>query len=329
MRVYISDPSKLTTNTADTQPYVEIRSTGKVWTPDVDTSEEWVDIYQEEPKTRWVLSDIFSNWDGATSNAKQTLVSGWNNIVLPIDRAFVHGADLSAITYFRIFQLPGYTYNEVEWRFDQIRIVDWTEFERCDNFAMWRDRPAQENQYQYVNDTQGQAEGVSCIACEDVLITTVNSYRLEMWPGLEYAMPAMYDQNDLKLQLKFYLDEKNVAWFNKWIHFRVELGKKGFRVLDDTLTPPAWKWGFTPDNNCINMSVGVTGDLPYTFKAGWQTITFNFSDYAAKITGDFNIRQLGYLRVILTPIDFKPTERESDHVEYVTYKLDDIRILKK
>ena len=181
---------------------------------------------------------------------------------------------------------------------------------------MWRDRPAQQNQYSYFNDTVGMAEGTGCVACIDHLFTAVACYRLEMWPGLNYAFPATYDLDDLKLQLKFYVDQYDVEWFNKFVHFRVELGNSAF-------TPN----GFTPDNNAIEMSIGATTDDPLNLVAGWNTLTFNFSDFAANpsnIKGDFDIRNLGYFRVILTPLD-----ATAEDYGYRTYKLDDIRILKK
>lgn len=313
MRVYISDPSKMTTAVVGDEPLVEIRSTGEVATsgtpyPYVETNN----------RHYWRLQDIFKNWDNAKPSAKQTLVAGWNNIVLPLDQAAVQGCDLKEITYFRLYQMHGQaSYNEVEWRFDQIRIIDWTEFELCDNFAMWRDRPAQQNQYNYVNDTKGQAEGKGCIACEDVLFSAVNSYRLEMWPGLDYAMPAMYDYKDLKMQLKFFVADDDLAFFNEKVHFRVELGKKGFNAETQA-------WTFSPDNNAIEMGIGASTSDPLNLKSGWNTMDFDFSKFESAIVGDFDIRKLGYFRIILSPIGTTNAD-----VNYRTYKLDEIRIVKK
>lgn len=319
IRMYISDPAKLTKVVSGGEPLVEIRSTGPDGTP---TAEKPYPYIETDVRAYWSLNEIFTNFDGAKPSAKQTLVAGWNNIVLPLSKATHNALKLNGINYFRLYQMHGQaSYEEVEFRFDQIRIVDWTEFERCDNFAMWRDRPAQQNQYQYVNDTEGKVEGTSCVACQDVLFTAVNSYRLEMWPGLEYAMPAMFDYNDLKLQLQFYVAENSVEFFNKFMNFRVEVGSK-------TLVDGVWK--FTPDQNDINMSVGVGDNHPYTFKAGWQTMTFNFSDYTDRINGAFNYRKLDYFRIILSPIAYDPNdEAKPDPALYVTYKLDDIRVLQK
>ena len=307
LRIYISDPSKMTTAVRGEEPYIELRSTSALGK------------YEEvETKYLWHLNDHFTNMDDATPHAKQTLKAGWNNIVLPFDATYNgRTPDKTGITYFRMFQMHGQSsYNEVEYRFDQIRVIDWTEFEKCDNFAMWHDRPAQQNQYSYFNDTVGMAEGTGCVACIDHLFTAIACYRLEMWPGLNYAFPATYDLDDLKLQLKFYVDQYDVEWFNKFVHFRVELGNSAFNPGD-----------FTPDNNAIEMSIGATTDDPLNLVAGWNTLTFNFSDFAANpdnIKGDFDIRNLGYFRVILTPLG-----ATAEDYGYRTYKLDDIRILKK
>ncbi len=319
VRMYIDDPTKLNTTVSGGEPLIEIRSTGEVITP-----EKPYPYLETDSRAYWSLNTIFSNWDSPTASAKQALHAGWNNIVLPISKATHNQLNLKKINYFRVYQmhgLPTGSYQDVEFRFDQIRIIDWTEFERCDNFAMWRDRPAQQNQYQYVNDTEGKIEGTSCIACKDVMFTAVNSYRLEMWPGLAYAMPSMFDYKDLKLQFKFYVAENSVEFFNKYVNFRVEVGCK-------TLVEGVWK--FTPDSNDINMSVGVGGEKPYTFTAGWNTMTFNFSDYEARINGQFDIRKMDYFRIIMTPMNYDPNkEKDPDPVKYITYKLDDIRILQK
>ena len=319
VRMYIDDPTKLNTTVSGGEPIIEIRSTGEVITP-----EKPYPYLETDSRAYWSLNTIFSNWDSPTASAKQALHAGWNNIVLPISKATHNQLNLKKINYFRIHQmhsLPAGSYQDVEFRFDQIRIIDWTEFERCDNFAMWRDRPAQQNQYQYVNDTEGKIEGTSCIACKDVMFTAVNSYRLEMWPGLAYAMPSMFDYKDLKLQFKFYVAENSVEFFNKYVNFRVEVGCK---TLKDGV------WQFTPDSNDINMSVGVGGEKPYTFTAGWNTMTFNFSDYEARINGQFDIRKMDYFRIIMTPMNYDPNkETNPDPVKYITYKLDDIRILQK
>ena len=321
IRMYIDDVSKFITmdTGAHGEPIVELRSTDALGT-------------YEEVNTRvfWSLTDIFTNMDDATENAKQTLHSGWNNIVLPFDRAqqwgFNDDYNITNLTYFRIHQMykKGAIYNPdfkpTVFKFDQIRIIDWTEFDNCDNFAMWRDRPAQQNQYNYVDDTEGKVEGRSCIACEDVLMNGISSYRLETWPGLEYAMPAMYTPEDLAFQCKLYLDDPEV--FTQYWNFDFEIASE-----------------FTPDDNGFDIGFGPSGE-PWpdgiVLKQGWNTIKFNFADYMTqpsdtgtrpyKFWGgeEFNPRKFTYFRLVFTPID-QPKAK----VTYHTFKIDDIRIVKK
>lgn len=321
IRMYIDDISKFIT--MDTgmhgEPIIEIRSTDALGT-------------YEEVNTRvfWSLTDIFTNMDDATENAKQTLHSGWNNIVLPFDRAqqwgFNEDYNITNLTYFRFHQMykKGNVYvpdfKPTNFKFDQIRIIDWTEFDNCDNFKMWRDRPAQQNQYSYLDDTEGKAEGRSCIACKDVLMNGISSYRLEMWPGLEWAMPAVNNPEDLAFQCQLYLDDPEN--FAKYWNFDFEIASE-----------------FTPDDNGFDLGFGPSG-LPWpegtAFKQGWNTIKFNFADYMTQPddTGtrtykywggaEFDARKFTYFRLVFTPIDQPNAE-----VKYHTFKIDDIRIVRK
>ena len=298
LRVYISDPSKITTAASGDTPYVEIRSTGEVWTPDVT---DWNSIYREEPKTFWRLSDIFDNWQNASASAKQTLTAGWNNIVLPVSKAARQACDLSAITYFRIWQLNGQTYQDVEWRFDEIRIIDWTEVNNCDNFTMWFDGMAGDNCPSYVD------EGDGSVGVGNYLMTGSNdSFRLKMWEGLEYAIPAVFVPNDLKLQVKFKCDDP--AFFAAHMHIRMELGTT-----------------HTADSKSINVSNGYSTPRPVELQAGWNTLSFNLSD---GVVGDgFNPRQIKLIRFILNPdwtID-APTAL----VGYHNYRIDEVRLVEK
>ena len=324
--MYIEDISKFITMSvgAHGEPIVELRSTDALGS-------------YEEVNTRiwWSLTDIFTNMDKATENAKQTLHSGWNNIVLPFDRAnfnqFNGDYNISNLTYFRFHQQyrNGSLYNPDfkpnVYIYDEIRVIDWTEFDDCDNFAMWRDRPAQQNQYSYFDDTEGKVEGRSCVACVDVLMNGISSYRLEMWPGLEYAMPAMYDPEDLAFQCKLYLDDPDN--FTKYWNFDFEIASE-----------------FTPDDNGFDIGFGPSG-LPWpediVLQQGWNTIKINFADYMTQPNdneatmdeyhpykywggADFNPRKFKYFRLVFTPFDQPNAE-----VTYRTFKIDDMRIVRK
>ena len=308
IRMYIDDVDKfITLDTGEHgEPIIEIRSTEALGT-------------YEEVNTRvfWSLTDVFTNMEHATENAKQTLHSGWNNIVLPFDRAQQYGFtpdyDIDNLTYFRFHQMykkgsiivPDF--KPTVFKFDQIRVIDWTEFEACDNFAMWRDKPAQQNQYSYVDDTQGQAQGRSCITCEDVLMNGISSYRLEMWPGLEYCIPAVNNVEDLAFEFKFMIDDP--ALLMEHFQFNVEIASH-----------------FTPDTNGFDFAYGMHGDpWPIELKEGWNTIKVNFEDVMSSLEGaDWDPHCIRYFRLILTPID-----QTNAQVTYHTFKLDDLRIVRK
>lgn len=305
IRVYISDPSKLKPKAYGIEPYIELRTT------------ESLTEYEEadNARIRWSLSDNFTNInykDGQPIEddaPRQTLVAGWNNIVLPFDKCTTRapGFKENNITYFRMYHIHGEdSYEEIEFRFDQIRIIDWTEFDSCDNFTMWRDRPAQQNQYSYVDDTETKIQGRSCITCKDVLMNAVSSYRLEMWPGVEYAMPARYDIEDLAIQFKFWCDDPEFFMAN---NFNVEIASH-----------------LTADHNGFDMSIGPQGDYdwPQPLQVGWNTIKLNFKDYMNRLKDDYNFYRFNYFRLILTPIG---EEGKDYQVGYHTFKLDDIRIV--
>ena len=314
IRMYIEDISKFitltTSNGSDNpaEPIVEIRSTDPLGTYE-ETSNR---IY-------WSLADVFTNMDKPTPKAKQELHSGWNNIVLPFDKATYNGLtgpdyNFTNLTYFRFHTMdprpPVFTPNYVPnvFKFDQIRIIDWTEFEACDNFAMWRDRPAQQNQYSYLDDTEGKAQGRSCIACKDVLLSAINSYRLEMWPGLEYSIPAVYNIEDLAFQCKIFLDDP--AHFAEWYQFDFELSSH-----------------YTPDHNGFDFAFGQDGDpWPMELQEGWNTLKVNFEDVMRwlKVDEAWDPHRILYFRLVITPIRMPNAQ-----VSYHTFKIDDIRIVPK
>lgn len=307
IRIYIDDISKFVTAVVGDEPFIEL------------SAEEKIDVFSyDEHRLLWRLKDLFTNMDETEPSAKQTLHSGWNNIVLPFDRAvqnkFNDEYNASCLTQMRIIQMypkgtivqP--TYVPMDVKIDQLRVVDWTEFERCDNFAMWRDRPAQQNQYCYVDDTQGKFEGRSCLTSKDVLMDGVSSLRLEMWPGLEYAVPAHYGYEDLALQFSFWVDDAD--FFTQYVNFNIEVGS-----------------GLLHDEQNIDFGIGGQDGLawPTPLQSNqWVTVKFPFKDYEGFINEPWDIRKFNYFRIVLTPQGVSGAL-----VNYHTFKLDDIRIVKR
>ncbi len=299
LRVYIDDVSKLTTDSDGVdQPYIEIRSTGEVWVPGTSAFP-----YVEEPKTFWRMTDIFTNWKNHSDKAKQTLVNGWNNIVLPVESAARAQCDLSAVTYFRFFQLPNLTYQPVEFRFDQIRVVDWTEFDNCDNFDQWFDGGTGNNRpcFRAAENKDGHDK---VFGSENELISgAISNLRLKEWAGRIYAMPADMDESNAKFTYWFWVD--NAEWFNKCL-FVAEISSNN--VNDKN----SYMWQINP---------GTAG-----LKNGWNQISLDF-DKASQTEGDKSVRKLNYFRLVIYP---KSSENPSGpDPNRVTYYIDDLRIVKK
>ena len=299
LRVYIDDVSKLTTASdgAD-QPYIEIRSTGEVWVPGTSAFP-----YVEEPKTFWRMTDIFTNWQNHSDKAKQTLVNGWNNIVLPVESAARAACDLSAITYFRFFQLPNQTYQPVEFRFDQIRVVDWTEFDTCDNFDQWFDGGTGNNRpcFRAAANKDGHDK---VFGSENELISgAISNLRLKEWAGRIYAMPADMDESNSKFTWWFWVD--NADWFNRCL-FVAELSSEN--VNDKN----SYMWQINP---------GTAG-----LKNGWNQISLDF-DKASQTAGDKSVRKINYFRLVIYPK--APENPNGPDPRRVTYYVDDLRIVKK
>ncbi|MBR1575422.1 MAG: Ig-like domain-containing protein [Bacteroidales bacterium] len=296
LRVYIDDVSKLTTDSdgAD-QPYIEIRSTGEVWVPGTTAFP-----YVEDPKTLWRMTDIFTNWQNHTDKAKQTLVNGWNNIVLPVESAARQDCDLKAITYFRFFQLPGKTYQPVEFRFDQIRIVDWTEFDSCDNFDQWFDGGTANNRpcYRAAENKDGHDKVFG--SENELIVGPISNFRLKEWAGRVYSMPADMDETNSNFTWWFWVDDAD--FFNKcWI--TVELSSNNVNDKDN------FKWTIDPGKGGL--------------KNGWNQLTHDFAS-AHLDAGERTVRNINYFRLVITP-----EASQGAKAGFHTYYIDDLRIVKK
>ena len=314
IRIYIDDISKFQTKVMGNEPFVELSSED-----DLNT------FSYAEHRLFWRMRDMFTNMSETEETAKQTLHSGWNNIVLPFDRAaqnkFTEDYNEKSLTQMRFIQMysnpPLFipTYEPMEVKIDQLRVIDWTQLEACDNFTMWRDRPAQDGQYCYLNDTEGKIQGSSCVACKQVLLDSPVTFRLEMWPGLEYSIPAWYDVEDLAFECKIWLED--AEWWNTWINFDFEISSSA---------PGPNGRVFTPDNNGFDVSFGPDGaEWPVPLKDGWNTIRFNFEDKMEWLKGEYwDPHKIDYFRLVLSPIQMPNAQ-----VDYRTYKIDDIRIVRK
>lgn len=256
----------------------------------------------------WKGGHVFTNWPGHEASAKLELKEGWNNIVLPFDITVPNGQlRKNHINWFRMFCNPAAENNmsgkDLEIAIDQLRIIDWTELDNCDNFDMWFDR------CHWLNTTNAldyvQEEGV--IAADHHLMTgPCSNFRLEMWPGYEFAVPANKTMDDMKLTFKFWTDD--AEFFNQWISFRVEICSQ-----------------FTPeDNGWFPFFDPGKDETRSHFVNGWNTVSFNFSDVNKK--GAADERLIKYIRFIFTPMVVNGAYAP---VKFVSYKIDDFRIEQK
>ena len=250
---------------------------------------------------------IFSNATNADARAKQAVHNGWNNIVIPLDYIKTVNADwnkinLARINNFRLYQNPSNAKTGAKLIIDQLRIVDWTELDNCDNFDMWFDRMTDNNMFLCVSDEADKKEGVASFAVVDHIIAgAVSNYRLEMWPGLESALPVNLDQNTAAL--KFWLYVSDGEAFKSGIHCVFEVSSE-LKNDQDNFT-----WTKLP------------GDID--FKTGWNEITLGFDTAGGDTRPESkrDLRKINYFRIVFTP--------QGAPAKAYTYKIDDIRIVKK
>lgn len=292
LRLYIEDVTKLTLNGAGE---IELRSNMN-------------SAYDESEEICWPWPYWCADATNAHAAAKQHLKNGWNNIVLPF--ALSHqgqttsdlaGFRAGKINYLRIFQDPAGAAPNTKVIVDEARIIDWTEVDNCDNFDMWYDRMTPNNSFLSELDEADKKEGKGSFAVVDHLINgPVSNYRLEMWPGLEYALPADLDLTNAAL--KFWLYVSDGAAF-QGMHTVVELASDLMNDRDN------FSWPILPGN--------------IKFQTGWNEIKINFSDanVDTKEGSKADLRKINYFRIVFTP--------QGAPVNYYTYKIDDIRVVKK
>lgn len=293
LRMYISDVSLITLDGAGE---IELRS---------NMNSE----YDETEEICWPWSYFCADAQSASANAKLHLKNGWNNIVLPF--ALSHqgqttdnlgGFRPAKINYLRIFQNPGAAKTGVKFIIDQARIVNCEELCSCDNFDMFFDRMTDNNSFLSFKDTEDKKEGESAFGVADHIIAGATSnFRLEMWPGLEYAMPADLDASNSAL--KFWLYVSDGEAFKSGMHCVFELSSE---LINDQHN---YSWAMVPGS--------------IDFKTGWNEITLDFDTAGGDVRAESkrDVRKINYFRAVFTP--------QGAPAKPYTYKIDDIRIVRK
>ena len=288
LRLYVSNVDVLRMDTAAAQ--IELSSNGA-------DSEEYT----------WTGGRVFTNWEGQYGEPKFQLKNGWNNIVLPLEYAQLSAGTPrpTAINWFRMYHNPAATYDmtgkDIEFAVDQLRIVDWTEFDTCDNFDQWFDGGTGNNRpcFRAAENKDGHAKVFGAV--NDLITGPISNFRLKEWPGRVYSLPVNMDSQNAKFTWWFWVDD--AAWFNK-CHIKAELSSENVNDAHN------WAWGKNP------------GEL--NLKNGWNEISYDFKDAEDQSGANTkrSDRKINYFRIVVTPM-------EGANSSVHTYYIDDLRVSKK
>lgn len=288
LRLYVSNAELLHMDGANSQ--IELSSNG------ADNNEELT----------WTGGRVFTNWEGQYGEPKFELKSGWNNIVLPLEYA-EGGSEFrpKMVNWFRMYHNPAATYDmtgkDIEFAIDQLRIVDWTEFDTCDNFDQWFDGGTGNNRPDFRAATNLDGHDKVFGSVNELISGPISNFRIKEWPGRVYALPVNMDSQNAVFSWWFWVDD--AEWFNK-CDIKAELSSENVNDAHN------WAWSKVPG----------TANL----KNGWNQLTYDFKDAldqsgAATKRSD---RKINYFRIVVTP---QGDAKTSVH----TYYIDDLRITKK
>lgn len=297
LRVYINDVSLLMCDGANSQ--IELASGG----------EDWCEL-------TWTGGRVFKNWwpeydqiNNGDIKKKYELKNGWNTIVLPFDWAEHTGGvfEPNRVCWFRWYNNPDYAYDlrgkGLEVAVDDLRVVDWTEYEPVENKNFWMESGTGNNwgAYAWLDELDGhhgvfggKDEYMGAVYTNIWLRDRSGSYR---WSGREYSIPANSDGTDMKLQFDMWVDDP--TYFNNVI-FTVELAT-GSGMWDNA----NWKWG-----HMLNLH------------QGWNTIEEDFAAAGHEGNDPYNIRSMYTFRIVFTN---EGAATPGIH----SYFIDNIRIVKK
>ena len=288
LRLYVSNVDVLHLDGANSQ--IELSSNG------ADNNEELT----------WTGGRVFTNWEGQYGEPKFQLKNGWNNIVLPFEYA-EGGSEFrpKMVNWFRMYHNPAATYDmtgkDIEFAVDQLRIVDWTEFDTCDNFDQWFDGGTGNNRpcFRAAENKDGHAKVFGAV--NDLITGPISNFRLKEWPGRVYSLPVNMDSQNAKFTWWFWVDD--AAWFNK-CHIKAELSSENVNDAHN------WAWGKNP------------GEL--NLKNGWNEISYDFKDAEDQSGANTkrSDRKINYFRIVVTPM-------EGANSSVHTYYIDDLRVSKK
>ena len=261
----------------------------------------------EAEELTWTGGRVFTNWPNTYDSPKFELKNGWNTIVLPFDYAEqAYGAFRpNHVCFFRMYHetTNDMTGKDIEFAVDQLRVIDWTEYESFDNKDMWYESGTANNwaAYDWQESLEGHTGGFGgkdeFLAATDTNIWLRN--KTDRWSAREYSIPANMDGNELKLVWHIWVDDP--TYFNNVITtIEIATGK-------NTADKMNYKWGHNPGER--------------TFVKGWNTFEEDLA--VAGHEGDpVNPRSLYSFRIVFTNQGAGAPGRHS-------YYFDDVRIVKK
>ena len=288
LRLYVSNVDVLHLDNANSQ--IELSSNG------ADNSEELT----------WTGGRVFTNWDGQYGEPKFQLKNGWNNIVLPLEYA-EGGSEFrpKKVNWFRMYHNPSADYDmtgkDIEFAIDQLRIVDWTEFDTCDNFDQWFDGGTGNNRPDFRAATNFDGHEKVFGSVNELITGPISNFRLKEWPGRVYSLPVNMDSQNSVFSWWFWVDD--AEWFNK-CDIKAELSSENVNDAHN------WAWSKVP--GALNL------------QNGWNKISYDFKDALDQSGADSkrSDRKINYFRIVVTP---QGDAKSSVH----TYYIDDLRVTKK
>lgn len=310
IRFYCSNVAALNLNGANSQ--IELASKG-----------------MDNQELCWTGGTVFKNWypeidqtDNAAIKKLFKLQDGWNVIVLPLDN-YAQGDlpgsfnpfDPKKVCYFRWYSDPYNTdlskFPDLDIAIDQLRIVDWTEYDAVDCKELWMQSGTANNwgAYGWKDELDGH-HGVFGGVNEYMGATYTHIWlraRYDAFKARRYSVPANIDVSELKLVWHIWVDDPD--FFNK-VTTTVEICSGP--STNDTKN---FKW--------THNHPGMPHDVNY--QHGWNTIEEELSTGIGEGT-PADIRDMYTFRIVFTN---NYASGEQPNPGRNTYYIDDIRLVKK
>ena len=292
VRAYVSDVSRLICHDARSQ--FELASQG-----------------MDDEELTWTGGRVFTNWPACAATAHFELHNGWNTIVMPLDYAEGDktGFRPGKVNWFRWYSDPGdqavggeydLSGGDLEFAIDQLRVIDWTEYDAIDYSQIWMESGTANNwgAYEWKDELDGH-HGVFG-ATDDFLYKAISNFwlraRRNAWLPREYSIPCNMTPEELKFVWNYWVDDPE---YFASVDTRIELCTGATNYDKDNFS-----WSYVPG--------------AITLKKGWNTLEQDMASHSDTV----DPHSLFTFRMVLTPGDNSKPSRHS-------YYIDDLRIVPK